>query len=136
MKVVIDCNVFVSCLSSKSHCHKIIKTLYKGKFTLALSTEIYFEYKEKLYEKYAEATVLAFLEALEFSPFVLSYINYYSWDLIKSDRDDNKYVDAYLTSSSDYLVTNDNHFNVLKSVDFPKINVINVDAFVEVIRQL
>lgn len=135
MKVVIDCNVFVSCLSGKSFCHDIIKALYQGKFTLALSTEIYFEYKEKLTEKYAETTVNAFLEAIEMSPNVKSYINYFSWNLIKDDSDDNKYADIYLAASADYLVTEDKHFNQLKNVDFPKINVVGIEDFISVITQ-
>ena len=133
MKVVIDCNVFIACLSGKSFCHEIIKALYQGKFILALSTEIYFEYKEKLLEKYSVLTTNIFLEAIEMSPFVKSYINYYSWNLILNDSDDNKYADIYITSSADYLVTEDNHFNQLKNIDFPKINVIGIDEFLKII---
>lgn len=133
MKVVIDCNVFIACLSGKSFCHEIIKALYQGKFTLVLSTEIYLEYKEKLQEKYSVHTTNAFLEALEISPFVKSYLNYYSWNLIGNDPDDNKYVDTYVTASADYLVTEDRHFNQLKNINFPKINVIGVDDFLNLI---
>lgn len=100
-----------------------------------MSTEIYFEYKEKLTEKYAETTVNAFLEAIEMSPNVKSYINYFSWNLIKDDSDDNKYADIYLAASADYLVTEDKHFNQLKNVDFPKINVVGIEDFISVITQ-
>ena len=133
MKVVIDCNVFVSCLSGKSFCHEIIKALYQGKFTPVLSTEIYFEYREKLSEKYSAHVVNAFWEAIEMSPFVKSYINYYSWNLIKNDGDDNKYTDIYIAASADYLVTEDGHFNQLKKIDFPKINIVSIDGFLNVI---
>ena len=135
MKAIIDCNVFISCLSGKSFCHEIIKAIYQGKFTLILSTEIYFEYKEKLSEKYAVSTVNAFLEAIEMSPFVKSYINYYSWNLIKNDADDNKYADIYIAASADYLVTEDGHFSHLKNIHFPKVNVVNIDEFMKIIAQ-
>jgi putative PIN family toxin of toxin-antitoxin system len=134
MKVVIDCNVFIACLSGKSFCHKIIQALYKGKFTLALSTEIYFEYKEKLLEKYSLTTTNTFLEAIEISPFVKSYINYYSWNLITNDMDDNKYADTYITASADYLLTEDKHFNHLKNIGFPKINIIGIDDFLQLLN--
>jgi len=52
--------------------------------------------------------------------------------LITADLDDNKYVDCTIASGSDYLVTNDKHFNVLKDVDFPKIIVLNEDHFKEI----
>jgi len=133
MKVVIDCNVFVSCLSGKSFCHKIIQALYEGKFTLILSTEIFFEYKEKLLEKYSELTTNAFIEAIELSPFVKSYISYYSWNLISKDPDDNKYADTYIAASADYLVTEDAHFKQLRSIQFPQVNVIGVDQFLKLI---
>jgi predicted nucleic acid-binding protein len=85
-------------------------------------------------EKYSVSTTNAFLEAIEMSPFVKSYINYYSWNLITNDADDNKYTDTYITASADYLVTEDKHFNQLKNIDFPKINVIGTDEFLELIR--
>ena len=135
MKAVIDCNVFISCLSGKSFCHEIIKALYQGRFELVLSTEIYFEYKEKLSEKYAATIVNAFLEAIEMSPFVKSYINYYSWNLVKNDADDNKYTDIYIAASADYLVTEDGHFSQLKNIDFPKVNVVGIEEFIKKIAQ-
>jgi len=32
-------------------------------------------------------------------------------------------------AGADYLVTNDNHFNVLKSLEFPLIKVVNIKNF-------
>jgi uncharacterized protein len=54
---------------------------------------------------------------------------YYKWELISEDKDDNKFVDANIASNADYLVTNDRHFNVLKDIDLPFVNIINIDAF-------
>ena len=54
---------------------------------------------------------------------------YYHWELIKADYDDNKFADCAIASNADYLVTNDKDFNILKKIDFPKINVINLDEF-------
>lgn len=68
------------------------------------------------------------------SPFVKSYINYYSWNLIKNDADDNKYTDIYIAASADYLVTEDGHFNQLKYIDFPKVNVAGIEEFLKVIE--
>jgi predicted nucleic acid-binding protein len=59
--------------------------------------------------------------------------NYFKWELIKSDPDDNKYVDAAITVSADYLVTNDRHFDVLKTIGFPKVSILTIDEFLQII---
>ena len=46
---------------------------------------------------------------------------------VTTDR--NKFVDCAVASNSDYLATNDRHFNSLHEIDFPKINLINLDEF-------
>lgn len=37
-------------------------------------------------------------------------------------------------SSSDYIVTLDKHFNTLKSNPFPKVNIIDLDDFLNLIK--
>ena len=54
---------------------------------------------------------------------------FYHWNLIQKDKDDNKFVDLALAAQVDYLVTNDKHFNILKDIDFPKLNTINLEDF-------
>jgi predicted nucleic acid-binding protein len=58
---------------------------------------------------------------------------YYKWNLITADPDDNKFVDCAVSANVDFIVTNDKHFNVLKNIDFPQINVIDIDAFKKII---
>jgi predicted nucleic acid-binding protein len=58
---------------------------------------------------------------------------YFEWKLIRTDPGDNKYVDAAVVGSADYIVTNDQHFNVLKSIDFPKAETISIDEFLHLI---
>lgn len=33
------------------------------------------------------------------------------------------------------IVSNDRHFNILSSIDFPKINVLKIQAFLALLRQ-
>ena len=56
-------------------------------------------------------------------------IPYFKWELISADPEDNKFVDCALNAGADYIVTNDRHFNVLKSLGFPPIKVVNIEAF-------
>ncbi len=54
---------------------------------------------------------------------------YFNFNLIKNDPDDNKFADCAISSNTDYLLTNDKDFNILKSIPFPKVNVVNIDEF-------
>lgn len=47
--------------------------------------------------------------------------------------DDNKFSDCAFAGNVHYLVTNDKHFNVLSSIPFPKINVISLEVFKNVL---
>ena len=57
----------------------------------------------------------------------------YRFTLIVDDPDDDKFVDCYVASNANFLVTNDKHFNVLANIPFPPINVINIDDFLEIL---
>lgn len=41
------------------------------------------------------------------------------------DPDDNKFIDCYVAAYADYLVTNDNHFNVLQQIVSHQLIVFN-----------
>ena len=58
---------------------------------------------------------------------------FYRWQLIVNDEDDNKFIDCTIAANADFLVTNDKHFNSLKSLSFPPIKILSIDEFVEVL---
>jgi predicted nucleic acid-binding protein len=45
------------------------------------------------------------------------------------DPDDNKFSDCAIAAGANYLVTEDKHFDVLKEIGFPQINVVSLDEF-------
>ena len=53
----------------------------------------------------------------------------YNWHLIETDVDDNKFCDCAIASNADYIITNDKHFNILKQIKFPKVNILTAEAF-------
>jgi uncharacterized protein len=59
---------------------------------------------------------------------------FYRWGLIHVDYDDNKFVDTAISSISDYVVTVDGHFKILKDIPFPKVTVLNLNEFLEIIE--
>ena len=78
MKIVLDTNVLLISLPTKSKYRPIFDYLINGKFELAISNEIISEYMEIIQQK-----------------------------------------------------TNDKHFNILKDIQFPKVNIISIDDFLK-----
>ncbi|MDX2046619.1 MAG: putative toxin-antitoxin system toxin component, PIN family [Chitinophagaceae bacterium] len=135
MTVVIDCNVLVMCLTSRSPWHIIYQSLIAGKYNLAITDEIVLEYEETIQKKYGITTANAFISLLSELPNVFYLNTYYRWQLIEADADDNKYCDGAVAGKADYLVSEDNHFNILKTIPFPKITVVSIDEFAAMLNQ-
>ncbi|RZL15411.1 MAG: putative toxin-antitoxin system toxin component, PIN family [Pedobacter sp.] len=129
MIVVLDCNILVMCLTSRSPYHPIYKSLVSGKFELAVTEDIVLEYEEIIQRKYSVSTANSFVSLINELPNVKYVTAYYKWSLIDKDPDDNKYCDCAIASSAMYLVTEDKHFSVLRTIPFPKLNTISIDQF-------
>lgn len=74
--------------------------------------------------RYVVYTILERNNTLQINP-------YYKWELITRDPDDNKFVDCAISANARFIVTEDKHFDVLKTIDFPKIDVIGIDDFLK-----
>jgi putative PIN family toxin of toxin-antitoxin system len=129
MTVVIDCNVFVVCLTSRSPYHYIYQSLIEGKFDLLVSQDILLEYEEIIQQKYGIATANAFMSLLNELPNVIPISPFYKWLLIDGDPDDNKYCDCAIAGKAAFIVTEDKHFNALRTVSFPQLTAISLDDF-------
>jgi putative PIN family toxin of toxin-antitoxin system len=129
MKIVLDTNCLVVCFPSTSPYHCLWKAFRETKITLCFTTDIINEYSEILPRFFSHQFTNDVINELLLSPNVIKTNNYYRWNLITVDPDDNKFVDCAFNAGADYLVTNDNHFNVLKSLEFPLIKVVNIKNF-------
>ena len=76
------------------------------------------------------------LETIENMPNVVFVTRYYRWELITADPDDNKFVDGALACNADYIVTNDGYFNILKTLPFPRVNVISAEEFLALLSSV
>ncbi|MCK4842594.1 MAG: putative toxin-antitoxin system toxin component, PIN family [Methylococcales bacterium] len=130
MKVVLDTNVLLVSIATKSRYRIIFDSVINDSFTLIFSNEILSEYTEIIERK------TNMMIANNISEMLLSLQNvhkqeiYYKWNLISEDKDDNKFVDCAIAGDVDYLVSNDRHFNCLKKIDFPKLNLLSIDEFI------
>jgi uncharacterized protein len=125
-KFVIDTNVLLVSISAKSKYHWIFQSLINGKFDLAFTTEILAEYEEIISDKYSISVAQNVIRTLLLLPNTIRTTVYYNWNLIQNDEDDNKLVDCAVASNSDAIITHDKHFNVLKSIPFPSVNIMDV----------
>jgi putative PIN family toxin of toxin-antitoxin system len=136
MIAVIDTNILLMSLPRKSPYHFIIKSFNDGKYSIALTTEIFLEYEEILKSKSNAVIAFNILNAFIEAPNVIPADIHFKWNLISIDKDDSKFIDAFLSAKADYLVTNDAHFNKVKSINFPKINIVSADEFLQILKSL
>jgi putative PIN family toxin of toxin-antitoxin system len=87
------------------------------------------EYHEVLSRYYSESFADGIIDDILISKNSEPITVYYNWQLISADPDDNKFVDCAVSANADYIVTNDRHFNVLKEIDFPEINLLTINEF-------
>lgn len=129
MKVVIDTNCILVALSRKSKYNWLISALLKKDYILCISTEIINEYEEIIGKYFSPEVVEPFYDFLMTANNVEKIIVSYKFNLIENDPDDNKFVDCGLAANVDFIVTNDRDYNVLKNINFPKINIISLNDF-------
>jgi len=136
LKIVLDTNILWVAISRRSQTHWVITELIKGTYTLCVTTDILDEYEEIIGQKMGEEMARSIMELLDNLPNVEHITRYYRWELIEQDYDDNKFADCAIACNAHYLATNDRHFNILKNIPFPRVNVINVDEFKQIIGRL
>ena len=98
-----------------------------GEIQLCVNTEILNEYEEILSGKTTKEIAHNVVEAIARLSTTYFQDSYYHFGLITEDPDDNKFVDAEL------IVTNDKHFDVLRTVSWPKLTIIKLNEFVALI---
>lgn len=136
LRLVLDTNVFLVSLAPNFKYHWIYQALLKGKFELAITNEILTEYYEQVTLRYGLAKTDFSLDYLLLLPNVKLITPFFHWLLIENDIDDNKFVDCFLMSQSDYIISNDRHFRHLKQEDFPSVSVLTYQQFEEKFKKL
>ena len=96
-------------LPSNSPYHKVWESVLNGEFQLCVNTEI------------ARLSTTYFQDS------------YYHFGLITEDPDDNKFVDCAIAADAELIVTNDKHFDVLRTVSWPKLTIIKLKEFAALI---
>jgi len=106
----------------------------KKKYSIIISNDVLSEYAEIIAQKTNPVIAANIVEMLMTAQNVEKQDVFFNWQLIEKDKDDNKFADCAIAGNADYLVTNDKHFNVLKTIEFPPITVISIDEFIEILK--
>ena len=133
MIAVIDTNCLLASIPPKGNHYWLYLAFKAQRFQWLISNEIMAEYEERLASRYSEKIANIVLHTLTIAPNVIFGEPYFKWNLIENDADDNKFADLTIAGNADYLVTNDRHFNSLKTIDFPKLDIVTIDEFKTII---
>ena len=127
--IVLDTNCLLQALPTHSPYHKVWSDVLCGKISLCVSTDILEEYEEQLAEKSSAEVAHNVVEAISNLSTTCFMDSYYHFGLIMVDEDDNKFVDCAVACDAELIVTNDSHFDVLRDIPWPKVEVKNIIEF-------
>lgn len=134
LRIVLDTNALLRCVSKRSSFAYVVNRLYAEEYELYVSNDILLEYEEKIGDLFDEQTATETLTSFDLLENVVPITVDFYLRTIPKDADDNKFVDCAFACNAHYLVTNDKHYNVLKSLPFPSINVITLEEFAELLQ--
>lgn len=135
MRIVLDTNSLIQSISPKSVYHDVWLSVLTGRNTLCVSNEILEEYAEILNRLAGKKTADLVLNTIIECKNVVFLTPYYHFNLISADPDDNKFVDCAIQANARYIVTNDHHYDVLRQIEFPKVGIIKLIDFLQMIHE-
>ena len=135
MRIVLVTNCLVQSLSPHSVYYAVWESLLNGQNVLCVTTDILYEYAEILPRFFSKELAEVIVSTIANAPFVVHVSPTYRFNLIQSDPDDNKFVDCAIIAAARYIVTNDHHFNILREITFPLVQIISIKDFVRLISQ-
>ena len=133
MNMVLDTNCLLMSLSRRSRYYAVWQSLKRGDYVLCYSNEILAEYEEILTQKMGAAIASNVISAILNLPNTKQVQIYFHLQLIEADSDDNKFVDCAFKTNARFIVTQDHHYDILRTVDYPQIDVIGIDDFLKLI---
>lgn len=118
MTVVLDTNALVQMFGQASPHAPLKRALLEGRLTLAVSTPMLLEYEEVICREAGRArwedvarmfTLISLLHGT-----IREVTPAYRFRIITADADDDAFADCAINANADYLITEDQHFNVLR----------------------
>ena len=129
--IVLDTNCLLQSISNRSRYHRVWAAFINGEYTLCVTNEILNEYEEIIGTHVSPLAAKLTIETILRANNTLRVDAQYRFGLITSDIDDNKFVDCAIIANADYIVTEDHHFDVLREIPFPKVQIKRLQDFYE-----
>lgn len=129
MNIVLDTNCLIIAISRQSQYHQVWQDFLADKYTLCITNEIVKEYSEVLSRNISPLVSELFVTAILNRKNVKKVSPSFSFRLIEADVDDNKFVDCAIVANARYIVTEDHHYDILKDIPFPKVDVVKLKEF-------
>ena len=126
-RIVLDTNSLLMCVPRRSIYHELWLSFLDGRNQLCVTTEIVNEYVEILERKTSTVFAERLVNVMLNSKNILLITPYFRFSVIKDDPDDDKFVDCAVAANALCIVTEDKHFNVLKNIEFPSVEVVSID---------
>ena len=136
MNIVLDTNCLIMAISARNEYYKVWQDFLDGKYVLCVTNEIIEEYSEVMARNISSLVSEFIVTAILNRRNVRKITPSYAFHLIDTDEDDNKFVDCAIAGNAKYIVTHDHHFNVLKQIPFPKVDIITLKSFLEELRNI
>lgn len=128
LRVVLDTNVLLVCVSHRSRLHWVYESFLAGRFILCVTTEVLAEYAEVMTRHMGSEFCDRTLEAIINATNTRFISPTYRFNLLR-DPDDNKFVDCAIAANAVCIVSHDNDFRPLQVVEFPRVAVVNTVEF-------
>lgn len=129
--IVLDTNCLIQILPKKASHRWLFDEIQDNTIELAVTTEILLEYEEIIDMIFSPGVGNDLVELLLSLDSTRLVEPSYRWTVVAKDADDDKYVDCAVAANADYLISNDKHFAVLDTIDFPKIERLKLNQVKE-----
>ena len=60
---------------------------------------------------------------------------FFNFDMVRADKDDNKFADVFIASNADLIVSNDNKLLALNNSAFPPFQVLRLQEFSSLLKR-
>lgn len=136
MNIVLDTNYLIMAISAQNEYYQVWQDFLDGKYVLCVTNDIIEEYSEVIARNISPLVSEFIITAILNRKNIKLISPSYAFHLIEADEDDNKFVDCAIIGNAKYIVTQDHHFNILKQISFPKVDVITLKAFLADLQKL
>lgn len=133
-RIVLDTNCLLMSIPRKSPYHQILLDFLAGKYLLCVSNEVVLEYEEILTRKVGSLVANNIINAILASSNTIFINPQKRYQLIKSDPDDNKFVDCAISANAKYIVSQDHHYDVIRFNPEFDFTTIDIDAFLAILK--